>query len=175
MAMGQGQIWVMNIKDLFRSSRDETAMVKLVVKTDPDAWHGTTAERMWATPIGSSSYVLENSPFHAYGLSYKDVVTAQTMDDGQLHFVAVSERGGHSTYRILLKPGASREDFDRLWKPLEAMGCTYESSKNPETNFAIDVPPSTDVYDAYKHFEAGLKEGVWDFEEGHCGHPLKES
>jgi uncharacterized protein DUF4265 len=150
-----------------------TLKVKIIFDTDGNAWHGMTAERLWATPVGISLYRLENLPLYAYGISYQDVVVAREDAGGSLRFVSVQNRGGHSTYRVVLKEAATRSDFEMYWKPIEQFGCTYESSRDPENIFAIDVPPSTDVYDVYPLLENGERDGVWEFEEGHCGHPLR--
>jgi hypothetical protein len=146
--------------------------VKIIFDTDGNAWHGMTAERLWATPVGISLYRLENSPLDAYGVSYQDVVVAREDADASLRFVSLQDRGGHSTYRVVLKGAAAKSDFETYWKPIERLGCTYESSRDPENVFAIDVPPSTDVYEVYPLLENGERDGVWEFEEGHCGHPL---
>ena len=39
---------------------------------------------------------------------------------------------------------------------------------------AVDVPPKADIYEVYSLLEAGEQNGVWEFDEGHCGHPLVE-
>jgi hypothetical protein len=148
--------------------------VSVIFDTDGPAWHQQTAERLWAIPVGISLYRLENSPLYAYGVSYKDVVVARPRADGGLAFQDVQSRGGHSTYRVVVKASISRVDFERCWKPLEELGCTYESSRDPENIFAIDVPPSTDVYAVYALLEQGEDQGIWEFEEGHCGHPLRK-
>ena len=61
--------------------------------------------------------------------------------------------------------------FARCWAPLEDLGCTFEEG----TVLAVDVPPSANIYDVYRLLDAGASAGAWDFEEGHCGHPLRES
>lgn len=59
----------------------------------------------------------------------------------------------------------------RSWKPVEALGCTYERAT--KRLLAIEVPPTADIYAVYKLLEAGARAGVWSFQEGHCGHPLR--
>jgi len=130
---------------------------------------------MWASPIGEQRFRLENSPLYAYGVSYQDEIFAKKSADGTLVFDAIAKRGGHSTYQILLSPDKPRADFDRLWAKLQAIGCSYESSKDPENVFAVDVPPKADVYAVYAVLKDGQREGVWEFGEGHCGHPLKNN
>ena len=38
----------------------------------------------------------------------------------------------------------------------------------------MDVPDATDICEVYKILEEGQKDGVWMFEEGRVGHPLRE-
>jgi hypothetical protein len=38
---------------------------------------------------------------------------------------------------------------------------------------AVDVLPEADVYAVYAALGQAEKEGVIDFEEGHCGHALR--
>ena len=35
---------------------------------------------------------------------------------------------------------------------------------------AVDVPPDTDINVVYTLLDKGEKDGIWSFEEGHCGH-----
>ena len=147
-------------------------MVKIVIETDEGAWHGKTAERLWASRVRDNLYQLENSPLYVYGLSYKDVVVARAFDKNQVLFESVAERGGHSTYRVVLEKLDTKAEFQTYWSPIEKIGCTYESSRDPENVFAIDVPPNVDADMVYSLLEEGENAGVWEFEEGYCGHPL---
>jgi hypothetical protein len=149
-------------------------MVKVVIATDGNSWHGMTAERLWATPVGISLYRLENSPLYAHGVSYQDIVVAREDENKVLTFDRVQSRGGHSTYRALLNDTKTKADFERYWEPIAKLGCTYESSRDPETVFSIDVPPTTDVYDVYPLLDKGEHDGIWEFEEGDCAHPLRD-
>lgn len=134
-----------------------------------DARQGVEAEILWAGPIPESRFRIESIPFYVYGISYHDVVSAVEVD-GLLRFRSVVSRGGHSTYRILLKDpqGYQSEDFVLAWKPLEVLGCRHEVAK--QRWVAIDVPSATDVFTVYHLLEASADRGIWTFEEAHCGH-----
>jgi hypothetical protein len=106
-------------------------------------------------------------PFYAPGVSYGDVVNAHH-SSGQLAVTGVSARSGHSTYRVILNDGITEEEFETAWLPMAKLGCTYERA-TPHL-FGIDVPPATNVAQAYELLTAGQARGVWDFEEGHYGH-----
>jgi hypothetical protein len=95
--------------------------LKIAFETDGNAWHGMTAEHLWATPVGISLYRLENSPLYAYGISYQDVVVARENAGASLRFVSVQDSGGHSTYRVVLKGAATKSDFETYWKPIERL------------------------------------------------------
>lgn len=145
-------------------------LVKVVFDLEPGAWHGYATETVWAEPVGGDRFRIRNVPFYAFGVSAEDIVVAAPSDEG-LRFESVSLRAGHSSYRILVLEGAPLGAFVRYWTPLETLGCSYEKGKG--LFFAVDVPPNTDIYEAYALFEKGEEDGIWDFEEGHCGHPLK--
>ncbi len=152
--------------------RSREQLVKVAVNLFASDWHTHALETMWAEPLGGDRYRLQNVPFYAYGLSFDDVVNAKEIG-GQLIVQNVAERGGHSTYRLFLAQDVKRNGsrFYESWRPLEEIGVTYEQAN--DHLLAIDVPVSTDIYRAYELLQHGEEAGVWDFEEGHCGHPLQ--
>lgn len=151
--------------NLHRSSR---GLVKVMFVLEPGAWHGSATETLWAEPLGAGRYRLKNSPFYAFDVSFQDIVLAQERG-GSLVFIETIERGGHSTYRLIVK--AERMiDLERYWSPMQAMGCTYEEGLGGL--LAVDVPADTDIFKVYAMMEAGERAGVWSFEEGHCGHAV---
>jgi Domain of unknown function (DUF4265) len=140
-------------------------MVKIYFDLEP-AWHNSSSESLWAQELGFDLYRLDNSPFFAFGISYCDVVSAQEVD-GLLRFLRVVERGGHSTYRIIVNPSVSSERLARSWSRLELLGCTFEQGQGRLRS--VDVPPSAEIDEVYQELESGVAEGVWDLEEGHSG------
>jgi hypothetical protein len=126
-------------------------------------------ETMWAEVLGPHRYELDNIPLLVDGVSLADIVDA-TIDEGRLKFSRVVEHKGHSTYRLMLSHEVVGARFEASWTPLEAIGCRYEAA-SPRF-VAVDVPPHTDIYEAYDLIEKGQQDGLWLFEEGHVGHPL---
>ena len=126
-------------------------------------------ESLWAEPLGANVYRVRNIPFYLYGFSQDDVVRAEE-SDGRLVVTGIVDRGGHSTYRIFLPEKTSEERFSKDWLRLGELGCTYERATRRLV--AIDVPPHADVYAVYEALENGERDQIWEFEEGHCGHPL---
>lgn len=147
--------------------------VKVIFELEPSDWHNHATESVWAIPLGDSKYRIQNVPFYAYGVSYDDIVLAEPNEERQLIVQNVSERGGHSTYRVILNPGTTDKDFENAWDKLGCLGCTYERAT--DRLIAVDIPPETDIYEAYAALESGEQNNVWGFEEAHCGHPLKKS
>ena len=125
---------------------------------------------MPAREVRPSCFVLLESPFYAYGLSRGDTVLA-TLRHGELSIEKVVERSGHSTYRVLRSESAQEGDFNKSLNRLRGLGCVV--TLRQKRLFSVDVPLKTDVYEVYALLEAGEKSDLWEFEEGHCGHPLK--
>jgi hypothetical protein len=149
--------------------RREGGLVKVLFQLDPGAWHGSATETLWAERVDQRRFRLRNAPFFVFGVNIEDVVFARAAGDIYA-FEGVSIRGGHSTYRIITRAAGSTEPFGQKWRVLEQLGCTYE--QGPGNLKAVDVPPKANIYQVYELLEQGGHEGVWDFEEGHCGHPL---
>jgi len=144
--------------------RAEGDLVKVRFQLEPGAWHGSATETLWAERVDDRRLRLRNVPFYVFGVSIEDIVFAHPADE-LFEFDGVSIHGGHSTYRVIISG-----DAETQWTPLAKLGCTYE--QGPGRLRAVDVPPSTDIRAVYSALEQGEREGIWDFEEGHCGHPL---
>lgn len=144
---------------------------KVYIPLEGNSWHGFTGEWLWVKKLKGNKFRIENSPFHVYGLSYQDVVSAKDIN-GVLTFDKVILRGGHSTYRMLFDKAAQHEDFIQIWGQFDKLGCTYEGTGNTPLVYAIDVPQETDIYLVYQLLDSGEKMGFYHFEEGHCGHVL---
>jgi Domain of unknown function (DUF4265) len=151
-------------------NQSEDGLTRIVFELEESDWHDHSTESVWATAVGHDRYRIQNVPFYAYGVSYDDVVIAKA-SHGQLVFQGVSQRGGHSTYRVILNGDTTNEEFEAAWQKLESLGCTYERAG--DRLIAIDVPPETNIYEAYDVLQAGERTSIWGFEEAHCGHPLK--
>jgi Domain of unknown function (DUF4265) len=97
-------------------------------------------ETLWAEQVGPDEYRLDNSPFWAYGVSWRDVVEARRDAEGTLAFVRVVEKSGHRTVRLILDPPADRSpESQAVLDGLVPLGATYEGMH--PGYLAIDVPP----------------------------------
>lgn len=151
--------------------RHASDLLKVVLELEPSDWHSFSAENMWAEDLDGGRFRLRNSPFAAYGYSLNDVVLGEMRED-RIVVTRVLFHSGHSTYRAILAPTASIRSpiFQEHWAPLAEIGCTFEQSE--DHLLAIDVPPGADIHRTYRFLEKGEKDGVWDFEEAHCGHSV---
>lgn len=158
-----------------RGDAEMSGLAKIRFPLPPeDEAAGVEAENLWAAALGDGRYRIDNIPFYAYGISLDDIVRAVEVG-GRLVFSEVVSRGGHSTYRVLVSDTKGVDDaaFKRLWLVLETSGCAREVAKSRWV--AIDVPPAADIFSVYDILESGEAEGIWTFEEGHCGHPTSRS
>ncbi len=87
-------------------------------------------ETIWAIPIGEDRYVLDNSPFCAYSVSWKDTVHAPHVEEeGLPTFVRILSKSGHRTVRVIFDPPVAEGNAsDRVLKGLLKLGCTYEAA-----------------------------------------------
>ncbi|MGR4862960.1 DUF4265 domain-containing protein [Caulobacter sp. LARHSG274] len=144
-----------------------TKLVKIAFHlSGDDARNGFEIERLWATPLEDDLYVLDNSPFQVYGVSFGDKVLARSQN-GDLTFISVAERGGHSTYRVMLPTGKGHDYFLKYWPKLEACGCSYEGATGDQQLYSLDVPSLDAVQGVYDVLQENENAGVWEFEEAH--------
>jgi len=137
----------------------------------PDNVAKTGVETVWGELISPNTLVVMNTPFHMTGVSFLDEVSF-AVEDGSNVFKSIVKKSGHSTYRIL-QFEKQLDKFEEYWKPIQKLGCSFESGKfggGSFTLYAIDVPPEVDVNEAYALMERGEKDEVWHFEEGDFGH-----
>ncbi len=155
-----------------KKKEEQLEKIKVVL---PEAdWHQYSAETLWANSLGEGKYVLENSPFFADNLSYKDTVYAEHgPDEGFPIFKKAVERSQHSTYRIFLLECRPLEEFEKYFDALNKIGCTYEGLH--KTHFSIDVPPETDIMEVFNLLQKGEDDGIWYFESAHIGHDVSNA
>lgn len=122
-------------------------LVKLAIKTPS----GVT-ETVWATPLGSGLYRLENSLFLGYGMSFQDVVEAVPGPYGRFPVVTqVHTRSGNRTLRAHLEDGLASDDGVKLRAAINAIGCTYEGSQS--RILSINIPRTTTLDDVARILE----------------------
>lgn len=122
-------------------------------------------EWIWVEASGKGNFKVLNIPLYIYGVSYLDEVVLRN-ENGINKFDHVSKSSGNHTYRILLRRGIERVKFENRWPAFAIQGCEYESSKDPEDVFGINVPPQSDMNAVYALLEDGQNDEIWYFDEG---------
>jgi hypothetical protein len=102
-------------------------------------------ETLWAIPLGSNLYQLDNSPWLVYGVSWQDLIEAIAEDpEGFPVFRKVIKKSGNRTLRLVLAPPANKSPKSQgILNKLIKMGCSYEGA-NPKY-IAINVPSSVNL------------------------------
>jgi hypothetical protein len=126
-------------------------------------------ESMWAKKLAENLYALRNVPFYTYGLSYDDRVQTEIRDELR-GVIKVVDRGGHSTYRIFTGLGRHNPAVNSLLERIHASGCELEAAN--DKHVAIDIPAKVDVFPIDDLLDNAEKQGLWEFAEGRCGHPV---
>lgn len=127
-------------------------------------------ESVWVQELPDGNFLVENVPFFAKNLSCGDIVSAEAID-GTLKLKDIVGRGGHSTYRVYCEKGRQDAGVQQLLERLRETHCDIEPAT--DNLVAIDVLPEADIYQVYGLLEDAEKSGLIDFQEGHCGHPLR--
>ncbi|HEY2823362.1 MAG TPA: DUF4265 domain-containing protein [Candidatus Acidoferrum sp.] len=132
-------------------------MVKVTFQDKRDAF----TETLWATPVESNLYRLDNSPFFAYEVSWMDTVEAGPGGNGALEFVRCVKKSGNRTVRIIFQQYKSTDrEAEVVLQRLRDLGCTYEGM--PPKLISINVPSQVhlgDVTDFLKR-QNGLQ---WEY------------
>lgn len=150
---------------------DDSALVKIAFELGKDTLRPGETETMWAEPLGGDRYRLMNSPFYALGFSFLDVVIAEAQAEGLPVVRRPVIRSGHSTYHLFVAEGMETNEQVRSYLDrLLGLSCALERA-TPQLA-AVDVPPEADIRKVYDLLLAGEEAKVWNFQEGHYGHPV---
>ncbi len=150
-------------------ARVHNHFVKLQFTLEPNSWHGSTHETVWAEEVSHGKFKIKNSPFYVFGVSLNDVVAATEIgESGVFEFNKKLVESGHSTYRIIPLVERGRPELAHAISEMNRLGAFYE--EGPSQLLAFDVPPTADIKAIYKLMDTKADAGVWDFEEGHYSH-----
>ncbi|WP_309400036.1 DUF4265 domain-containing protein [Cerasicoccus maritimus] len=110
------------------------------------------SESFWAAALGNELYRLENVPFFAYGLNFKDVVLATpNRGDPRPEIRKVVTPSGHKTCRVLFSDATSRSKQSELLDQLAPWGGLFERAN--DSYVAIDIQPDGDYAAIYSQLE----------------------
>jgi hypothetical protein len=144
------------------------------VQQDEDGYPPVQVESLWARPFDEGKYVLDNIPFFARGVSWRDMISATQGADGNKWFSGVVNPSGHSTIRIIVfrkadDPRPLEERVAELRGRFTALGCSSELSHITGL-FAVDIPPSVPFSQVRPLLDEGQRLDQWDYEEANLRH-----
>jgi hypothetical protein len=128
-------------------------------------------EQLLAEPLAEAEdcFRITSIPFFVRDVCRGDVVRARTVTNPEIsekpifEFDRIVEKGGHNTYRLLLKR-KNPKDPEFTETELISKGLAIEREHNDF--FAVDVPPTVDqqVIDQYLLTES--ESGRWEMQDG---------
>ena len=148
------------------------------IEKDKDGYPTSKSwEQLLARPLAERDdyFQIESIPFFLKNISCGDIVKAKTVknieiQEGEIfEFDAVLDRGGHNTYRLLLRK-KHPDDPQFTENELLKKGLAIEEQNGDF--FAVDVAPSVDqqAIDAYLVAESDT--GRWELQDGYL-HSIK--
>jgi hypothetical protein len=128
-------------------------------------------EQLLAWPVLESDrcFSIESIPFFVKGISRGDIIRAKVSENSEVQegeffeFETIVERGGHNTYRLLLR-NESSSDPELTKTELLAKGIAFEAEDNEF--FAIDVPPTVNQKEIDDYLIREAESGRWGLEDG---------
>ena len=123
---------------------------KLVLRIENDDG-SVNVETPWATSLGEDLYILENSPFYAYNVSWQDVVYAPLdADEERPLFRHVHRKSGNRTIRVIFDPPVEEGNAsDKKLKKIVELGCSFEGANN--SYIVLNIPADIEL-DAISQF-----------------------
>jgi len=143
------------------------------IKKDRDGYPTSKSwEQLLARPLreGEEYFRIGSIPFFLKNVSYGDIVKAKTVvnsdiQDGEtFEFDSVLDRGGHNTYRLLLKR-KHPNDPEFTENELVKKGLAVEQEYGDF--FAVDVPPTVDQNTIDAYLVAESESGRWELQDGY--------
>lgn len=144
----------------------EDGLIKVKFPLENDVL-GIEAEWMWARWQGENVFELDNSPFHAYGISFKDSFSIEFADDTAC-FGRILRKEGHRTVRARFPFGADYETSLSVLSELKTIGCSFEGSDLERPLYSIDVPPGVELALVVGYLAQSESEGILEYEEADC-------
>jgi hypothetical protein len=128
----------------------------------PNHW-ATGGESLWARPLGGDLYELDNVPFYAYGLNYRDVVRA-TSDSPDLkpEVCEVVRPSGHATIRVSFGKHVPEERMLERLASLKSLATSFERAT--ERYFALDLEPEANIAQVRAALDTWEQSGEADYE-----------
>ena len=116
-----------------------------------------SAERLWASRVGTNLYEVRSIPCAARGLAYGDIVECRRGSDGREYVARVVEPRGHSTLWLVPRKSCPPAAATGLLTTLAGLDVGYEQA-DPRY-YALDLPPTTDRQAVMEHLAVQHQDG----------------
>lgn len=139
----------------------EEGLVKIHIDL-PNHW-AVGGESFWAEPLGNDLYKIENVPFYAYGLNFRDVVRA-TPDSAEFipEIREVKTPSGHKTFRVFFKKHINNAQQESILNSMGKLGITYERADH--IYVALDMKPEGSYQAVYDKLDEYSEQDILGFE-----------
>ena len=147
-----------------QSSKGYKVEIWFRIEKDQDGYPASKeSEALLATPH-ENDFRIESIPIYLKNVSRGDIVRAKLAQGGEIfEFDGVAKRGGHNTYRLLLKDKAERT-LEATIGELRAKGLYVEQERGGL--LAVDAPPDIDQGAADRYLTEQSDEGRWEMQDG---------
>ena len=149
----------------------EKQKIKFKLEKDKDGYPPAEVESIWVKDLGNGSYEIDNSPFYARNISWKDIVSAEQRD-GELWYKETLTPSDHSTMRVYFHKECSFEDRENILHFLNDSGATYESFAKDYPLYAVDLSPEVDYRKLITYLREKEKNNLLGVEESSYRHKL---
>lgn len=152
---------------------DYSVEIWFVIEKDKDGYPTSKKwEQLLARPLSERDdyFQIESIPFFLKNVSLGDTVRVKTTTNSEIQegeifvFDAILDRGGHNTYRLLLKK-KHVDDPHFTESELLEKGLAVEEQNGDF--FAVDVPPSVDQKAIDEYLVSEQKSGRWELQDGY--------
>lgn len=150
---------------------DYSVEVWFPIEKDKDGYpKSKNWEQLLARPLIESEdyFEIESVPFFLKNVSRGDVVQARVVrnpevsDQEVFRFERIVDRGGHNTYRLLLRKKLNGDPQETVAE-LVRRGLAVEEDGDL---LAVDVPPSLDQKAVDEYLVAETQAGRWEMQDG---------
>jgi len=128
-------------------------------------------EQLLAWPVleNDRCFCIESIPFFVKGISRGDIIEAKVSENSEVQegeffeFERIVERGGHNTYRLLLR---EKHVINSELTKRELLDKGLAIEIEDDDLFAVDVPPSVNQKEIDDFLISEAESGRWGLEDG---------
>jgi hypothetical protein len=125
-----------------------------------DGWPPVASESVWVSVVRKNLFQIENVPFFASLVAYKDHVQGR-LEGNVIYFQRHAKSSGYATVRVIF---STLEKRDGLVHQLEQLGCQIEGAQQWNL-IAIGILPGKPFEQTMEIIREGYKQKWWDYEE----------